>query len=223
MIRRPVLRSAFLQALVLLSLPAAAIFSGAVAADAPAALVEGSDYVVIDGGKPFAPVKGKVEVVEVFGYTCPHCAHFQPQVAKWQASNAKQVNFVPMAAPFGGYWTPYAKAFYAAQELGVAGKSHDAMFLALHTDGTLPLRNPSVDEIASFYARYGVDAQRFAATYDSPQVQARMEKAEAFIRSSGVEGTPTLIVNGKYRILGNSFDDTLRIADQLVQRERATH
>ena len=168
-------------------------------------------------------MKGKVEVVEVFGYTCPHCAHFQPQVAKWQARKlSKQVSFVPMAAPFGGYWTPYAKAFYAAQELGVAERSHDAMFLALHTDGTLPLRNPSVDEIAAFYARYGVDAQRFTSTYDSPQVQARMDKAAQFIRTSGVEGTPMLVVNGKYRILGRNFDDTLRIADQLVARERAT-
>jgi thiol:disulfide interchange protein DsbA len=218
MSRRP-----FLQSLLLLALlPAAALVSGAMAATAAPAPVEGTDYEVIDGGKPFAPVKGKVEVVEVFGYTCPHCAHFQPQIAKWQARNAKQVSFVPMAAPFGGFWTPYAKAFYAAQELGVATRSHDAMFLALHTDGTLPLRNPSVDEIASFYARYGVDAQRFTSTYDSAQVQARMDKAEQFIRTSGVEGTPTLVVNGKYRILGRSFDDTLRIADQLVARERAT-
>ncbi|QSX74562.1 thiol:disulfide interchange protein DsbA/DsbL [Lysobacter arenosi] len=218
MSRRP-----FLQSLLLLALlPAAALVSGAMAANPAPALVEGTDYEVIAGGKPFAPVKGKVEVVEVFGYTCPHCAHFQPQIAKWQAQNAKQVSFVPMAAPFGGFWTPYAKAFYAAQELGVATRSHDAMFLALHTDGTLPLRNPSVDEIAAFYSRYGVDAQRFASTYDSPQVQARMDKAEQFIRTSGVEGTPMLVVNGKYRILGRSFDDTLRIADQLVARERAT-
>jgi thiol:disulfide interchange protein DsbA len=219
MIRRP-----FLQSLVLLALmPAAALMSGALAADTAPAPVEGTDYQVIDGGQPLAPVKGKVEVVEVFGYTCPHCAHFQPQIAKWQASNAKLVNFVPMAAPFGGYWMPYAKAFYTAQELGVVGKTHDAMFLALHTDGTLPLRNPSIDEIAGFYARYGVKPQQFTSTYDSPQVQARVDRAEQFIKRSGVEGTPTLVINGKYRILGRSFDETLRIADQLVARERAAN
>ncbi|HEY5849205.1 MAG TPA: thiol:disulfide interchange protein DsbA/DsbL [Lysobacter sp.] len=204
-------------------MPAAALISGAMAADTAPAPVEGTDYQVIDGGQPFSPVKGKVEVVEVFGYTCPHCAHFQPQIAKWQASNTKQVNFVPMAAPFGGYWMPYAKAFYTAQELGVVGKTHDAMFLALHTDGTLPLRNPSIDEIAGFYARYGVKPQQFTSTYDSPQVQARVDRAEQFIKRSGVEGTPTLVINGKYRILGRSFDDTLRIAEQLVARERAAN
>lgn len=217
MTRRP-----FLQSLLLLALlPAAALTSTALAADAAPAPVAGTDYEVIEGGQPFAPVKGKVEVVEVFGYTCPHCAHFQPQLSKWQKERARQISFVPLAAPFGGYWTPYAKAFYAAQTLGVADKTHDAMFLALHTDGSLPIHNPSTDEIAGFYARYGVDQQRFMGAYDGAQAQAKMDQAAQFIRRSGVDGTPTLVINGKYRVLGRSFDDTLRIADQLIARERA--
>ncbi len=215
MMRRP-----FLHALMLLALLPAAAF----AADKPAApLVEGTDYVVIDDGKPFAPaVKGKVEVVEIFGYTCPHCARFQPKVSAWKKKRAAQVNFVPMAAPFGSYWTPYAKAFYAAQTLGAMDKTHDAMFLALHTDGTLPIHNASADEIAAFYARYGVDTQKFLAAFDGPEVQQRMDNALAFIQRSGVDGTPTIVVAGKYRVTGMTFDETLRIADQLVARERAS-
>jgi thiol:disulfide interchange protein DsbA len=203
---------------LLLLVPAAAL-----AADAPASqpLQEGVDYVVIADGKPFAaPVKGKVEVVEVFGYTCPHCAHFEPQVAAWRARR-KDVNFVPLAAPFGGYWTPYAKAFYTSQELGVAARTHDAVFKAVHETGTLPRNNPSVGELATFYAGYGVDPARFTQVFDGPQVQARMDNARAFIQRSGVEGTPTLVVNGKYRIIGGrGFDDVLRIADALVAREK---
>ena len=214
MTRRP-----FLHALLLL---AALLPAGAFAADKPAPLEEGTDYVVIDGGKPFtAPVKGKVEVVEVFGYTCPHCARFQPKVSAWKKKRTAQVNFVPLAAPFGSYWTPYAKAFYAAQTLGAMDKTHDAMFLALHTDGTLPIHNATPDEIAAFYARYGVDTQQFLTAFDSPQVQQRMDDALAFIQRSGVDGTPTLVVAGKYRVTGMTLDETLRIADQLVARERA--
>ena len=211
MTRRPLLRSLVLLAL----LPFAAL-----AATPQPAVVEGTDYEVIQGGTPFAPVKGKVEVVEVFGYTCPHCAHFQPSVSAWAKKNAKTVNFIPMAAPFGGSWQPYAQAYYAAQVLGVAQKTHDAMFLALHTDGSLPLRNASPGEIAPFYARYGVDPAKFMATYDGPEVAERVEAASQFIRRSGVEGTPTLVINGKYRVLGHSLDDVLRIADALVARER---
>jgi len=217
MTRRPLLRS-LLPSLLLFV--AALLPFAALAATPQPAPVEGTDYEVIQGGAPFAPVKGKVEVVEVFGYTCPHCAHFQPTVSAWARKNAKTVNFIPMAAPFGGSWQPYAQAYYAAQVLGVADKTHDAMFLALHTDGTLPLRNASPGEIAPFYARYGVDPAKFLATYDGADVAARVKKAEQFIRSSGVEGTPTLVINGKYRVIGHDFDDVLRIADQLVARER---
>jgi len=209
--RRPLLRSLVLLAL----LPLAAL-----AATPEPALTEGTDYEVIEGGKPFAPVKGKVEVVEVFGYTCPHCAHFQPKVSVWARKNAKTVNFIPMAAPFGGSWQPYAQAYYAAQVLGVANQSHDAMFQALHVDGTLPLRNASPGEIAPFYQRYGVDPAKFQATYDGPEVARRIDSASQFIRRSGVEGTPTLVINGKYRVIGHDLDDVLRIADQLVARER---
>jgi len=211
MTRRPLLRSLVLLAL----LPFAAL-----AAAPQPALVEGTDYEVIENGVPFAPLKGKVEVVEVFGYTCPHCAHFQPKVSAWAKKNAKTVNFIPMAAPFGGSWQPYAKAFYAAQVLGVADRSHDAMFQALHTDGVLPLRNATPGEIAPFYARYGVDAAKFMAAYDGADVANRVQKAEQFIRRSGVEGTPMLVINGRYRVMGHDFDDVLRIADQLVARER---
>ncbi|MBU8977448.1 thiol:disulfide interchange protein DsbA/DsbL [Lysobacter sp. MMG2] len=212
MTRRPVLRSLLLLAL----LPFAALAAGA----PQPAPVEGTDYEVIEGGAPFAPVKGKVEVVEVFGYTCPHCAHFQPEVSAWARKNAKTVSFVPLAAPFGGYWQPYAKAYYAAQALGVVEKTHDAMFLALHTDGSLPIRNATEGEIATFYARYGIDPAKFAAAYDGADAAQRLQKADQFIRRSGVEGTPTLVINGKYRVTARNFDDTLRIADALIARER---
>lgn len=203
---------------LLLLLPVAALAAGAPAGQP---LQEGVDYVVIADGKPFAaPVKGKVEVVEVFGYTCPHCAHFEPQVAAWRAKR-KDVNFVPLAAPFGGYWIPYAKAFYAAQELGAVARTHDAVFKAVHETGTLPRNNPSVGELATFYAGYGVDPARFTQTYDGPKVQSRMDNARAFIERSGVEGTPTLVVNGKYRIIGGrGFADVLRIADALIAQEK---
>ena len=200
----------------------------ALAADAPAKaavstpIVEGVDYVVIEDGKPFAPpVKGKVEVVEVFGYTCPHCAHFEPTVSTWKAKRTKDVNFVALAAPFGGYWMPYAKAYYSAQELGVTGRTHAAVFKALHEDHALPINGATVGELATFYAGYGVDPVKFTQTFDSPKVQARMDQAREFIMRSGVDGTPTMVVNGKYRVTGaRSFDDALRIVDALVAYEK---
>ena len=185
----------------------------------PAAPVEGTDYEVIANGAPYEAAPGRIEVVEVFGYTCPHCAHFEPALEAWKAKQPKDVKFTPVAAPFGGYWTPFARAYFAAKTLGIAERSHAAVFQALHEDGTLP-RNPTDDELAAFYAQFGVQPARFIATLNGPAVDAAMQRAQAFIERSGVEGTPTLIVAGKYRVAGGQAN-LLNVVDQLVARERA--
>ncbi|MGH8060505.1 MAG: thiol:disulfide interchange protein DsbA/DsbL [Pseudoxanthomonas sp.] len=184
--------------------------------------VAGTDYVEIPGGKPYAPLNGKVEVVEVFGYTCIHCAHFQPAVSAWQKKQPSYVRFTPLPAAFGGYWMPYARAYYAAAKLRVLGKTHDAMFKALHETGSLPIQNASDEEIAAFYAGYGADPKAFIAAMQSPATDLLLDRSRDFAVATGIEGTPTVVVNGKYRVTGRNFDDTLRITDYLVARERAT-
>ncbi|HZH42956.1 MAG TPA: thiol:disulfide interchange protein DsbA/DsbL [Lysobacter sp.] len=193
------------------------------AAQAPAgpAPVEGEDYQLIENGTPYAATKGRIEVVEVFGYVCPHCARFEPRFTEWAAKQPKDVQVVRLAAPWGGHWQPYARAFYAAEALGVLGKTHDAVFRALHQDGSLPLRNATATEIASFYAGYGVNPERLIAAMEGDAVEAAMARAQAFMLRSGIEATPTVVVAGKYRITARSPQDVLRVADHLIARERA--
>ena len=211
-------RAVLAAALAVLALVPAAAMAQAAAASTP---VAGVDYVEIAGGEPFAAAPGKIEVAEVFGYTCIHCAHFEPLVSAWEAGLADDVSFVPVPAPFGGYWVPYAQAFYAAQELGLLDRTHAAMFRALHETGSLPIVNATAAEIAGFYAGHGADAGQFAEAMTSEATTAKLERARGFLRRSGVEGTPTLIVAGKYRVLGGSFQESLDIASALIERERA--
>ena len=198
-----------------------ALLASPVQAASPTGPVAGVDYVEIAGGEPFVTSPGKIEVVEVFGYTCIHCAHFEPLVDAWQAKLPADVVFRPVPAPFGGYWIPYARAFHAAQEQDLVGRTHAQVFRALHEDHSLPIANATTAEITAFYAAHGADPKRFAADMDSPTTDAKLQRARDFMRSSGVEGTPTLIVNGRYRVLGKSFQQSLEIADALVARERA--
>ena len=199
-------------------LPAATL----AAPPAPAPLVEGQDYVVIPDGTPFAPAKGKIEVAEVFGYTCIHCAHLEPTLATWKKTLPRDVQLTPVPAAFGGYWIPYARAFFAAKQLGVQERTHQAVFDALHTAGSLPIQNASADEIAGFYADQGVDRAKFMAALRGPEVDAQLAKARDWVAATGVEGTPAIIVNGKYRVIGGrNYSDMLKIADRLIARERS--
>lgn len=213
------------------SAPAAPAEQAPAATPAPAAAatppqgpapVAGTDFVEIAGGQPYEPANGKIEVVEIFGYTCPHCAHFEPLVEAWKAKQPGDVKFVALAAPFGGYWVPYAKAYYTAQSMGVLDKTHQAMFNAIHVDRTMPVQPlPTNDQIAAFYGQHGVDAKQFASTMSSFAIDAKMKRATQFIARSGVDSTPAIVVAGKYKVNGKSFEDMLRITDHLVAAERA--
>ena len=188
--------------------------------------VAGTDYLVIEGGQPLQPATGKIEVTEVVSYVCPACARFQPLVGSWKAGLPSDVNFIYVPAMFGGYWDDYARAFYAAETLGVQEKTHDAVYAAIHLEQTLNGErspNDKPQDIANFYGKQGVDPKTFLDTMGSFSVVAKANRAKQFIQRSKISGTPSLIVAGKYLVKGKSYEDMLRIADHLIARERAAN
>jgi protein dithiol oxidoreductase (disulfide-forming) len=206
-----------LSLLAALLLPfAAAAASAAQPAPTP---VAGTDYEVIEGGTPLAPLAGKIEVVEIFGYWCHHCADFQPKVEAWKHTLPADVRFSYLPLPKGD-GDPFALGFFASQTAGTLTTTHDATYVAIHTEYTLP-KNPSLDEMATFYGQLGLDSARLKTLMESPAIVAKLKPAREFATRSGLEGTPTLIINGKYRIDHGSHDDRLRVAAQLIARERA--
>ena len=188
---------------------------------APRVPVAGEDYIEIADGQPYLPLNGKVEVVEVFGYPCPHCAHFEPKLEQWAAGQPAYVRLTPVPAAFGGPWDAFARAYLAADLLGVARKSHLAMFQAIHDKHSLPIQNVTPEELAAFYADYGVPQQQFIDTLKGAEVETRLQAARAFAVRSHVSGTPTLIVNGRYLVRGKDFNDLLSTTDWLIAREHA--
>jgi thiol:disulfide interchange protein DsbA len=183
--------------------------------------VAGVDYAEIAGGQPFEPTDGRIEVAEIFSYTCPHCAQFEPLVMAWRARQPADVKFTPIAGFFGGNPEPFAKAFYAADAMGVRGKTHEAMFRALHIDRSLDMMKATPETLAAFYGKFGVDPKQFAGTMASFATDAKVKRANQFIMKSGVEGSPSIVVDGKYRVTGKTLEDMLRIATHLVAKERA--
>ena len=212
--------------------PAAAATDAPVAPPIPAQArlvgpdpVAGTDFVVIEGGQAFQPATGKVEVAEIFGYVCPACARFQPLISSWKAGLPSDVSFVYVPAAFGGTWDNYARAYYAAETLGVQEKTHDALYSAIHIEQTLKGErgSDSVQDIANFYGKYGVDPKTFADTMGSFGVAAKVNRGKQFAQRSKITGTPSLVVNGKYLVKGKGYEDMLRIADHLIARERAAN
>ena len=166
--------------------------------------------------------KGKLEIAEVFSYACIHCFHFQPLVNKYKATLPKDVSWVYVPAAFGGPFDEFGRAYFAAQILGVQEKTHHAVFSGVFEQQKVKKGTP--DEIADLYAGLGVDRAKFLATLQGEDVKARFAKAREFAMRTGVQATPTLVVNGKYRVIGRRDvgpEGMLRTATFLIEKERA--
>lgn len=175
----------------------------------------------IEGGTALQPADGKLEVVEVFAYTCGHCANFQPILEAWLPKAGDNVRFVYLPAAFNPNDT-YARAFFAAESLGVLKQFHGAAYDAIHRSLALPPRGATLGEMATFAGSLGIDAARFRAAMTSAETDARMAAARDFAIRNGIEGTPTLVVDGRYRVVGRSFTDTLHLVDELASAHRDT-
>ena len=185
--------------------------------------VAGTDYLLIEGGQPWEPQEGTVEVAEMFNYICPACYSFDPTLRNWKSKQPADVRLVYVPAQFRPDFVPYAKAYFAAETLGIEEKSHTAVYEAIHVKHSIPAEGDKPDEakVAEFYTAYGVSAAQFLSTMKSFAVAGKVNKANQFALRSKVEGTPSLIVNGKYLVKGRSWEDMLRITDHLVAMERA--
>ena len=180
--------------------------------------VLGTDYFIIDS--PDHETGKTISVVEVFGYSCPHCAHFQPYVDAWKKKQPADVKFSYLPAVFGGIWEVFARAYYTAEAMGVLQKSHNGIYNAVHVQHRMP---NNLDEVAALYADYGVDKNVFASTMQSFAISAKVGAAHELAKRWGIEGTPTIVVAGKYRVtITNAGEDAfLHNVDWFVAKERA--
>lgn len=203
---------------------ALALFAGLIAGTAafaqPAAFQEGTHYFKIEPAQPTA-TGDKVEVVEVFSYACIHCAHFEPHVTAWKKSMPAEASFAYMPAVFNPTWEAFARAFYAAEVLGIQKQSHEAMFKAIHEERR-PFR--SAEDLAKFYTAYGKTEQQVLDAMKSFGVEMKLNRSNQMVPKYGVEGTPTVVVAGKYRITGSSaggLENVFAVVNHLVAKETA--
>ena len=198
--------SLFALALVVLSVPALA------------ALTAGTEYRVIDPPQ-HTDAGGKIEVIEFFSYGCPHCNEFYPLINAWAAKLPKDVAFKRVATGLGRTaWTNLAKTYYALEATGDLNRLDAQLFHAIHEE-----HQPLFDEkaISQWVGKHGVDTAKFNMAFESFGVNTKLNQAEEMVENYKVDGVPALAVDGKYLILGNSFEQLLANLDGVIAKARA--
>lgn len=180
---------------------------------------EGTHYKTLARAVPTSSEPGKVEVVEFFLYSCPHCYKFEPLIGQWAKNPPEGVSFKTVPASFGPNAELHAKAHYTAINLGVKDKVHAALFDAIHKQQK-HLNNEAV--IEQVFVSQGVDSAEFKKAFNSFTVDNQVRRGEVLGQAYAVAGVPALAVAGKYWITAakaGGYDKMLDVALYLVNKE----
>jgi len=194
--------------------------AGPALAQAPRQFKEGKDYVRLSKPAPTEAAAGKVEVIEFFWYSCPHCNTFEPTLEAWIKAAPKdlQIRRVPVA--FNASFVPQQKLYYALEGMGKLPELHAKVFRAVHVE-RLPLNKDEL--IFDWIGKQGVDVAKFKEVYNSFTVSNQVRKASQLQDAYQVEGVPSMGVAGRYYTDGTmagNMENVLRVVEHLAAQAR---
>lgn len=181
----------------------------------------GTDYLTLDKRVPVESPAGKIEVIEFFWYSCPHCNAFEPTFDAWVRRVPKDVAVRRLPAGFRDDWVPQQRLFFALEAMGQLDRLHAKVFQAIHVE-KLPLEREGL--IAGWVARQGVDKAKFLEHYNSLATTAKITRVGVLQDAFKVEGVPALGVAGRFYLdadLAKDMQRALQITDYLIAEVRA--
>lgn len=161
----------------------------------------------------------KVEVIAAFSFGCGHCYGIYPSIEKWKSEKNKTVEFSYFHAVWNKAMRLYAKTYYTAIELKIEKKIHSPLFEAIVINQQT-LSN--LDELAEFFASFGVDKTRFVEVFNSEKITKRVEQAEKLTKRFHLASVPEFIVAGKFRVdpmRAGGPDKIFEVIDFLIEQE----
>ena len=181
---------------------------------------EGKDFKRLD--KPVAPdaPAGKVDVIEFFWYSCPHCNAFEPTLDAWVKAAPKDLSIRRVPVAFNASFVPQQKLFYTLEGMGKLDALHAKVFRAIHVEKAKLAKD---DEILAWVTQQGVDVAKFKEVYGSFSVANQVRRASQLQDSYGVEGVPSMGVAGKYYTDGTmagSMQTVLQVVEYLAATAR---
>lgn len=193
-----------------------------VQAQGPAAAkpVEGKDYLSLDKRVPTDVGAGKIEVLEFFWYSCPHCNTFEPQFAAWKKAAPKDLVVQRVPVRFRDDFEPQQRAYYVFESLNLVDAMHSKLFHAIHTERQ-PLN--TAQALAAWAGKNGLPEKQFLDTYNSFGVATKARRATQLQDAFKVQGVPALGIAGRFYTdggLAQSMDRALQVADYLIGEVR---
>ena len=185
-----------------------------------AAPKEGKDYIKLGKPASVSAPAGKVEVIEFFWYSCPHCNAFEPQFEAWVKSQPADVVVQRVPVAFNASFVPQQKLYFTLEGMNLLPQLHAKVFRAIHVERILLKTDDAIFELVG---KQGVDLAKFKTVYNSFTVNNQVRKASQLQNEYDVEGVPAMGVAGRYYTDGTkagNMENVLRVVNALVASSR---
>ena len=181
---------------------------------------DGHEYKTLDKRVAVEVPAGKVEVIEFFWYSCPHCNAFEPQLQAWSKKLPADVVLRRVPVAFRDDFVPQQRLYYTLETMGKVEELHAKVFRAIHVDKE-PVNKE--DSILAWAQKNGLDKAKFQEIYNSFSVQTKARKAKQLQDAFQVEGVPALGIAGRWYTDGSmagNMGRALQVTDYLVGEAR---
>ena len=206
----------------------AACVVGAAALGLPTALFaqvkkpeDGAEYLTLDKRVNVDAPPGKIEVIEFFWYSCPHCNAFEPKLVNWIKKQPADVVVKRVPVKFRDEFVPQQRLFYTLEAMGKIEPVHNKVFQAIHGPERLPLQRE--EQIVAWIEKQGLDTAKFTELYRSFGVSSKAQRAAQIQEQFKVSGVPALGIAGRWYTdgeLARNMDRALQVTDYLIAEAR---
>ena len=178
---------------------------------------EGTDYLLLEKPAATEAPAGKIEVVEFFWYSCPHCNRFEPQLEEWLKKLPKDVSFRRAPVAFKPDFEPQQRLYFVLESMGKLQELHKKVFYAIHVEKqTLN----TAEQVAEWAEKQGLNKAKFVEAYNSFPVVTRVRKATQLQEAYKVDGVPALGIAGRYYTSGalaQTMERALVVTDYVLE------
>jgi len=180
----------------------------------------GKDYLPLERPVSTDAAAGKIELIEFFWYSCPHCSAFEPTFAQWVKNAPKDVVVRRVPVAFRDDFAPQQRLFFALEAMNLLDSLHAKVFTAIHAEKQ-PLNTEAA--ILDWVGKQGVDKAKFSETYKSFGVASKLKRAVQLQNDYKVEGVPSFGIAGRFYTDGSiagSMERAIKVAESLIAQSR---
>lgn len=181
----------------------------------------GVDYLSLDKPVVVESAAGKVEVIEFFGYWCPHCNAFEPELEAWLKRLPANISFRRVPVAFNEAQVPMQKLYYTLEALGRVDDLQRKVFTAIHAE---KLNLNTQEGIVAWAVKQGIDQKKFVDVYTSFSVNTKVTKAKQLTTAYKIDGVPSLGIAGRFYTdgtLAKGMTRALQVVEQLANEVKA--